>query len=150
MTLTESDWQIRLYIYETLVDSGWAPSAQDLAARFGVTMDDMQLALNRLHDAHALVLREGIGDILMANPLSAAPTDYRVLIDDRELYANCAWDSLGIPAMLGAEARIQARHPLSGEIIEYAVKAGQLRDARDKIAHFALPFRNWYDDIVDT
>ena len=86
----------------------------------------------------------------MANPFSAVPTDYRVFVGERAHYANCAWDLLGIPAMLGADARIEARHPLTGERLEYAVEAGELRAAPDWLVHFAKPFRHWYDDIVDT
>lgn len=150
MTVTESDWRIRQHIFEALAAGGRAPDAVALAAQFGIAGLEARQALNRLQDAHALVLRKGGGDILMANPFSAVPTDYRVLIESRALYANCAWDSLGIPAMLGADARIEACHPFSREIMNYAVKAGQLQDGYDRIVHFALPFRHWYDDIVDT
>jgi hypothetical protein len=150
MTPTETDWQIRLYIYEALATGGRAPNAHNLAARFDMSTEDLRQALQRLHDPHALVLREGSGDILMAHPLSAVPTDYRVLIDNWELYANCAWDSLGIPAMLGTDARVEARHPLSGEVIEYSVTASQRLNCGNEIVHFALPFRQWHDDIVDT
>ena len=58
-------------------------------------------------------LQPGGDAVLMAHPLSAVETDYRVIVDGVALYANCAWDSLGIPAMLGRDADIEARHPLS-------------------------------------
>lgn len=150
MTLTDKDWDIRLFIYKSLVASGRAPDDDAISAQFGISASEAQAALRRLHDAHALALRAGSSDILMANPLSAIPTDYRVLIGDIALYANCAWDSLGIPAMLGADAGIEARHPLTADVIEYRVKDGQLRTSREHLVHFAKPFKNWYDDIVDT
>ena len=150
MALSDSDWDIRLFIYHSLAASGPAPGADAVSVQFGISSSEARGALQRVHDAHVLVLRGGSSDILMANPLSAVPTDYRVLIGDTELYANCAWDSLGIPAMLGACARIEARHPLTGDLIEYAVEADQLQDCRDHLVHFAQPFRHWYDDIVDT
>ena len=150
MTVSETDWDIRLFIYQALAASGRAPGVDAVSVRFGISASEARQALQRLHDAHALVLRAGSSEILMANPLSAAPTDYRVLLGGSELYANCAWDSLGIPAMLGADASIEARHPLTGELIEYAVEAGQLMGCRGNLVHFALPFRKWYDDIVDT
>ena len=150
MTPTESDWRIRLYVYEKLVAGGSAPDADAVAVRFGIPASEARFALQRLHDAHALVLGMGRSDIVMAHPISAVPTDYRVFIDGRELYANCAWDSLGVSAMLGADARVEARHPLSGEVIEYAVEGGELDGECNCVVHFALPFRRWYDDIVDT
>ena len=150
MDLTEADWDIRLYVYEAIAVSGFAPSARELGARFRIPPLEARQALQRLHDAHALVLEAGSGEILMANPFAAAPTDYRVIIGKTAFYANCAWDSLGIPALLGADARIKARHPLSRELVEYGVEEGKLIGGRNKLVHFAKPFRQWYDDIVDT
>ena len=150
MTLTDTDWDIRLFIYKSLVASGRAPDVSAISAQFGISASEARAALRRLRDAHALALRAGSSDILMANPLSAVPTDYRVVIGKSALYANCAWDSLGIPAMLSADARIEARHPLTRDLIEYRVEDCRLRNCRDHLVHFAKPFRNWYDDIIDT
>ncbi len=150
MTLADSDWDIRLFIYQALAEGSRAPDAVTISKRFGISPDETRKALRRLHEAHALVLRAGSSDILMANPLSAVPTDYRVLLGDTALYANCAWDALGIPAMLGADARIKARHPLTGEGLELAVEGDRLSGCRGLLVHFALPFHQWYDDIVDT
>ena len=85
----------------------------------------------------------------MAWPLSAIPTPYRVQILGRNLFANCAWDSLGIPAMLHADARIEATLPVSRERVTYAIENGELY-ADKAFVHFALPFRRWYDDLVNT
>ncbi len=146
----QQDWDIRLYIYEVFVSQGRAPSHQAIAGHFGITAAAAQQALRRLHAAHALFLRPDSGDILMANPLSAIKTDYQVDIGGRKLYANCAWDSLGIPAMLHQDAQITARHPLSRQEIRYAVKDGQLAAEDQGYVHFARPFKRWYDDLIDT
>ena len=150
LTTTAADWQIRHYVFEVLCASGAAPSIQAIARRFAATETEAQRSLRRLHEVHALVLMAGSDDILMANPLSALPTDYRVLINDVALYANCAWDSLGIPAMLGCDAKIEASHALSGEVMHYAVDDSELHDEAEGLVHFAHPFRQWYDNIVDT
>lgn len=150
MTLTDSDWDIRVFIYQALAEGSSAPDADALALQVGTSPSDARNALQRLHDAHALVLRAGSSEILMANPLSALPTDYRVLLGDTALYANCAWDALGIPAMLGADARIEARHPLTGAGLELSVEGERLSGCRGHLVHFALPFSQWYDDIIDT
>ena len=147
---TETDWKIRLYVYQVLTTSGQAPDIQTIAGNFALSAAAARLALRRLHDAHALVLSPDSGDILMAHPLSTVPTDYRVIIGGRELYANCAWDSLGIPAMLSEDARLEARHSLTGEVVNYSVSNGELAGAEGGLVHFALPFSQWYDDIVDT
>ena len=76
------------------------------------------------------------------------PTAFRVEAGDRAYWANCAWDALGIPAALHADARIEA--PLgtasrSGSRIE-----AELVQSRDGVVHFPLPFRRWYDDLIET
>lgn len=150
MHVTEADWRVRRHIYEALIAGERAPCAAEIAKRFAISQQDARRALRRLHDAHALVLQPGGDAVLMAHPLSAGPTDYRVIVDGVALYANCAWDSLGIPAMLDCDAAIVARHPLTRDILRYSVADGRLRGAGDLLVHFAHPFRQWYDDIVET
>ena len=85
----------------------------------------------------------------MANPLSAVKTDFRVQVGDQWLYANCAWDAPGIPAMLQQDADIEMRYSPGGEMARFRVGDGELQ-AEDCLVHFALPFRRWYDDLVET
>jgi hypothetical protein len=85
----------------------------------------------------------------MANPLSAVATGFRVHVNGKCLWANCAWDSLGIPAMLHADATIEASLKPSGERVTYAVEGGTLH-APYALIHFPLPFARWYDDLIDT
>lgn len=86
----------------------------------------------------------------MANPLSAVPTPYRVQVKGKSLYANCAWDSLGIPAMLHDDAQIEARLIDQTEPICYAIGHGVLHADDQLVIHFPLPFRSWYDNLVHT
>jgi len=85
----------------------------------------------------------------MANPLSAVPTACRVRAGGRWLWADCAWNSLSIPAMLHADARIEATFAHSREAATYAVAAGRLA-AGDWLVYFPLAFRRWYDGLSHT
>lgn len=144
------DWHIRHFVYRMFASRGKPPSPAEIAEQFALSLPAAQRALRRLHGAHALFLRPGAHDILMANPMSAVPTDYQVTVGNVRLYANCAWDALGIPAMLRADAQIQARHPLDRALIHYSIERGQLRAAAGSLVHFAIPFRDWYLNLVDT
>ena len=148
--IEQLDWDIRHYVYHVFARTGLPPDAHAIAQHFGMTSNSARDSLRRLHDAHALFLRPGSDDVLMANPLSAIETDYRVSVGDRALYANCAWDSLGIPAMLQEDAHISARRPLDGELITFEIHAGKLVEGPKSFVHFAKPFRHWYDDLIDT
>src|SRR5690242_9271760 len=100
--VNEQDWHIRLYVYRFFVEHERPPAYAETAHACGLADGAARAAYRRLHAAHALFLAPGSDAIRMANPLSAVPTAYRVHVQGRRLYANCAWDSLGIPAMLGA------------------------------------------------
>lgn len=147
--LSEQDWQIRLYIFHHIVEHSTAPSYQEAAQHFNISPDEARLAYHRLNDHHRLFLNPGTDDVLMAHPLSAVPTPYKVYIKGRQLWANCGWDSLGIPAMLNADARIEAKIPRTGEVANYAVENGELK-ADGGFVHFPLPVRQWYDDLIYT
>ncbi|MCC6801774.1 MAG: hypothetical protein IT319_02730 [Anaerolineae bacterium] len=147
--LSENDWQVRHFVYTFFVENEIPPSLADAANRFQITEAEARLAYHRLNDAHALFLNPGTDQIRMANPLSAMPTNFRVHTRGKRLWANCAWDSLGIPAMLHADALIEAAFSPSGERVTYAIEDGKLQ-APGALIHFPLPFSQWYDDLIDT
>lgn len=147
--LSEQDWRIRLAIYRVFAENGRPPTFAEMARQFDIPDEEARQAYKRLHHSHALFLEPDTDTIRMANPLSAVPTQYRVYVKGRWLWANCAWDSLGIPAMLHADARIEAVFAHSGEAASYAIEAGTLT-ASGGVVHFPLPFRRWYDDLIHT
>jgi hypothetical protein len=151
-TLSERDWRIRLHVYRFFIEQGRPPAAGETADAFGVGEEEVREAYRRLHDAHALFLEPGTSGIRMANPLSAVETPFRVTVDGRTFFANCAWDSLGVPAMLGADATIEAVYTGAdgtASPARYAIADGDLR-GDDGVVHFPLPFRHWHDNLIDT
>lgn len=64
--------------------------------------------------------------IRVAYPFSALPTRHQVrLAGDVDVYAMCAIDALGMPAMLDADAVITTADPTSGHPITVTVQDGQ-------------------------
>src|SRR5581483_4233721 len=98
----------------------------------------IQAALERLHDRHALFLDPDDRSIRMANPFSNVPTSFRVRATGRDYWANCAWDALGIPAALHADAAIEANYADSGEAAALSIEQGALRGP-SAVVHFPLP-----------
>ena len=149
-SLSERDWQLRAALYARFVAQGRAPTAGEMAALHGESTAETQAAFRRLHEAHQILLDEA-GAIRMANPLSGRPTDYAVYLEhNRRLWANCAWDALGVSALLEQDARLVAKHPNTSEVLEFAVVNGALRAPPSWRVHFALPVRRWYDDLIHT
>ena len=65
-------------------------------------------------------------------------------------WANCAWDMLGIPAALHADADVGAEYAEDGSPARLSVEDGRLRGEGGGFVHFPLPLRRWYEDLVFT
>ncbi len=149
-SLSARDLQVRLAVYHYMLDHEHAPACADLAAVLAMPVEEARLCLHRLHANHLLVLEPGTDTIRMAHPFSAIPTAYPVQTEGKRLWANCAWDSLGIPAMLRCDSRTDTAFTFSGESTTYAIEAGKLHAPDGGVVHFPLPFGRWYDDLIHT
>jgi hypothetical protein len=142
-------WAIRAFVYQHFAETARPPGVDEAASRFALSHEEAASAYEELHKHHALYLKPGMHEVLMANPFSGVGTLFTVRANDRMYFANCAWDSLGIPAALHTDAEIEASCAQSGEPIRLRVSAGQVQDY-DALAHFLVPFREWYDDLLST
>ena len=142
-------WEIRAFVYKHFAETAQAPGVEETGARFALTPEEATSAYEELHRRHALYLKPGTHEILMANPFSGVETPFRVRANGKTYFANCAWDSLGIPAALHANAEIEASCAQSGYPIYLRVADTQVQGA-DALVHFLIPFRSWYDDLTST
>ena len=142
-------WEIRVFVYRHFAETTRPPSVDETASSFALTREEACAAYEELHQRHALFLKLGIHDILMANPFSGVETLFRVRANDRMYFANCAWDSLGIPAALHADAEIEATCAQSGDPIRLRVRDQRVQGSNAYV-HFLIPFREWYNDLTST
>lgn len=144
--LTDFDWAVRTFIYRSFAESGRAPALGAMAAAAGGTEHQVRTSLDRLFEAHEIApLSSGAG-VWMANPFSAVPTDFVVETPTMTCYANCAWDALGVPAILGTDGWTRTHCAESGEEIEFGVRAGAL-SGDEGVIHLVTPLRHAWDDI---
>ncbi len=141
--------RLRNRTYEQFVALGRAPQAAEVAELLQVRVEDVLAGWRQLHADHALVLDATGSEIRMANPFSAVPTSYRVQVDDRWWYANCAWDAFGICAALHADGRIETSCADCHEPMSVAVR-DQVPDEPALLFHCLVPAVQWWDDIVFT
>ena len=139
---------VRVEIYRYLLATGCAPSASDVAATLGREPAEIEPAYAALAESRVITFAPATRAIWMAHPFSAAPTVYRVRSGGISYWANCAWDALGIAAMLGRDTRCLARCPQSGESIDLSVTEGRV--AADGIVHFVVPPRQFWDNVAYT
>jgi Alkylmercury lyase len=80
-------------------------------------------ALDALAAADAVHMVNGV--VAVAYPFSGTPTPHRVQLDAMPaVYAMCAIDALGMPAMTGRDGRISSADPHDGTPIEVSVRGG--------------------------
>jgi hypothetical protein len=142
------DIRVRAHVYDVTMRTGAPPASAEVAKAMSLRGDEVLASFRRMADAHVLVLKPDTGEILMANPFSAVPTPFLVETGKFSAYGNCIWDALGIPAMLGRDARVITSCADCGASAEITVSGGAVKG--DGILHFAVPARDWWNDIVFT
>jgi hypothetical protein len=142
-------WDVRAFVYQNFAATMRPPDVEETAARFALTHKEAASVYEALHQRHALFLRPGTHQILMANPFSGVETSFRVHANGRTYFANCAWDSLGIPAALHVDAEIEAACAQSGETLHLTVSSQRVQHEAG-LVHFLVPFKSWYDDLPFT
>ena len=144
------DTSVKMSLYARLAESGRMPTAEDVAGAMQAPKEEVLAAFERLHQKRLLVPEPGDPQrIRMAPPFSGIETEFRVLAGGKIYYANCAWDSLGVPAALHQDALIQAADAHSGEAIQIQVRGGKPIPTACVI-HFAVPAAKWWQDIIYT
>ena len=142
-------WQVRHFVYNHFADTTHPPSIDETASHFNISTEKASEYYKELHNRHAFFLEPDTLAIRMANPFSGIPTDFKVHANGKTYFANCAWDMLGIPAALHADAVIEAKFTESNELITIEIEDGKVING-ELLVHFPLPFSRWYDDLVFT
>jgi hypothetical protein len=82
----------------------------------------------------------------MAHPFSAIPTPYPVKTGNLTYYANCAWDALGIPALLRVDSITETVCVDCQDSLTIGITGDNLIGS-DYVIHFSVPPRHFYDDV---
>ena len=115
--LNPQEDQVRCYVLRSFA-LGTTPRVMTLAEWCRIPADHIREILRRL-TAMDLLLLDATGEtVLAAYPFSATPTPHRVRLVGREVFALCAVDALGIPAMLQEEVRISSHCGHCGALVE--------------------------------
>lgn len=142
---SDFDWAVRTRIYRGFAEAGRAPVVPEIAAAVGGTEFQVRASLQHLYSAHEIApLTDGDG-VWMANPFSNVPTDFPVETQTMTCYASCAWDALGVPAILGTDGWTRTRCAESGEALDFGVEAGVVKG--NGVIHLVTPIRDAWSDI---
>jgi hypothetical protein len=142
------DARLRLFVYRHILRHQNSPTVAQMEKGLASSTQKVRASLARLSESHAFMLQEN-GELWRAAPFSCIPTAFPVKIGRRSWFGNCIWDALGIPAMLGRDALIEASCGCCNHEMPIEVRAGKLRSDPGMI-HIAVPARDWYKDVVFT
>ena len=143
------DTQIKRAIYQHFAETGRRPSPGEVAERAGSDVQSVLEGYPRLRAQRVLVLEPDGSSIRMAPPFSGVPTQHVVIVDGRQYFANCAWDSLGVIAALHQPGEVHSRCEQSGESLQLAVGLDGPAPST-WLFHCLVPAAKWWDDIVFT
>ena len=141
-------WRVRHHTYRHLAETGAAPSLDESASALRLTAPEVAQARRRLEDLHAMALLSS-AEIRMAHPFSARPTVYRVEGPETVWWANCAWDALAIPPMLGVDCVIESACADCGRDFDLQVLDGAL-SGDDGVVQFVVTPKKFWEDIEFT
>jgi hypothetical protein len=141
--------QTKLAIYRHFAETGLGPSLHVVAECVGADISCVRDAYVRLRSQRVLVLEPDGESIRMAPPFSGVPTQHVVIVDDTKYFANCAWDSFGIPAALHRPGWVHSRCEQSDEPLDLEIGLEGAPPC-NWLFHCLVPAARWWDDIVFT
>ena len=143
------DLQLRAAVYRHFAEKAGAPGLAEMCRVMRVPPGEVKAGYARLYAKRMLVPMPDGESIRMAPPFSGIPTQHRVRANGQEYFANCAWDSFGIPAALHAEAEVTSRCGHSEEPFALRIRADGPPPST-WLFHVAVPAAHWWRDIVYT
>ena len=144
----ELDRRVRQFVYQHILYRARVPLVAEMSEGFRISKQRIRSSLERLCASHAFMVQAN-GELWRAAPFSAIPTSFPVRVGKRSWFGNCIWDALGIPAMLGQDAVIDAACGCCNYQMPTHVKSGTLQ-SNSGVIHIAVPAREWYKDVVFT
>jgi hypothetical protein len=144
---------IRLFVFDHFLEHGTAPVVEQLMSAFDLSRAAAEQSLRDLEEARHIALVPGTARILMAFPFSAVTTPFRVIIEDRTYFANCAWDAIGFHAMLSRRnITVSSFCHHCAEPIEIEMRGGHAAvvDPPGTVVYLASPPSQWWTNIVAT
>jgi hypothetical protein len=137
---------LRRFVYQHILSVGRPPRAVEIGDRFDVSAAEAKRRLAALNFGKTVLIHPDTGEIWMAGPFAASETSYKVIGQRVSWWANCAWDMLGIVAIVNDDVQISAR--CTDCLDPLTIPASPDRGVSSEwVVHFLLPARRWYDDI---
>lgn len=141
------DQDLRGLLTRAIAKRGHAPPIADLAEAAGATVPEVEAALQRLHNAHALLLHPHRCEPWAVHPFALSPGSCWVETVERGYWANCLYCGFGIAAALKSDACLTTRFGGEGRTACFRVEGGGLVDTGG-VFHLSTPIRHWWENVI--
>lgn len=140
---------VRLDIYRALAATGRLPDLHALVARHCLTRDELGAVIEKLGAAHHFGLRDG--NIVLAHPFATENFGFSVMSSATLWWGGCSWDSFAIPHLVSdaAPVLVATACPACAKPHAWQVGTDAPPDG-DQVAHFLVPMRQVWDDVLHT
>ncbi len=136
-------------ILQFIIDRGYAPEVDELAAQLGRTPSEITQSLYALQEYHGVVLHPNSTRIWVIHPFSLAPTNFAIRSETRVWWGNCAWCSLGAAALLNRDVAITTTLGADGKQVTIHIRNGQIVETGYYV-HFPIPMIKAWDNVTYT
>jgi hypothetical protein len=147
MLLQPGDEDIRGLLTRSIAERGFGPSLEDLATASGRSNEDVEAALRRLGDAHALLLHPGTAKPWVVHPFALAPGSCWVETAERGYWASCLYCAFGILTALRRDGVVTTRFGGEAETARFEVRDGTLVPS-EGVFHLSTPVAAWWDNVI--
>ena len=147
MTIDREDEAVRGALTRAIARLGHAPGLDDLAAGLSRPPADVARSLQRLAEAHALLLHPGTVTPWVVHPFALSPGSCWVETERGGYWANCLYCASGIAAAMRCDAHIHTRYGGEAEAVTFRVAGGALIDTGD-VFHLSTPAARWWDNVI--
>ncbi len=143
------DEHVALAVYRRLAEGSPAPAA-DVADRAGARAERVEQLLNSWPGVFFDDQRRVIG--FWGLTVTRLSPTHRLEVDGHTLFAWCAWDTLFLPGILDATARVESACPTTGETISLLVSAdGVLETSHpEAVVSFLTPEQQFDADVIQS
>jgi hypothetical protein len=145
--ILDGDEAARGALTRLIAEMGHAPSLEQLADELKERADDVAARLQRLADAHCLLLHPHSTRPWVVHPFALAPGSCWVRTARHGYWANCLYCAFGIAAALNSDATITTRYGGEDHTVVYDVKNGVV-EPNDDVFHLSTPVAQWWDNVV--
>lgn len=140
---------LRIAVYDRF-RAGRIPTVAVLADDLAVTPAEVGAGLRRLAEQRHLAIGPD-GEVTMAHPFTAVPLGFSVMGQDTLWWGGCAWDSFAVPHLLPEQGPVLVATTCPACDTAHAWHVdNQEPPPGDQVAHFLVPARRMWDDVVRT